>query len=159
MPGWGVQGGERSQPFVLSYSQLFFTCASFHNNKREFNFNALSGKKGKKKIIYSILNQRRGLASAVKYICTHLCMRQRQMTGATRMTSTQTHTAAWIFSCKMLKHILSKSQTKILLNAALHLWMKNQRERHQNKTTLFHYTAMWCSVGVHINMCTPRTRW
>lgn len=46
MPGCGVQGGERSQPFVLSYSQLFFTCASFHNNKREFNFNALSGKKG-----------------------------------------------------------------------------------------------------------------
>lgn len=44
MPGWGVQGGERSQPFVLSYSQLFFTCASFHN-KREFNFNALSVKK------------------------------------------------------------------------------------------------------------------
>lgn len=48
MPGCGVQGGERSQPFVLSYSQLFFTCASFHNNKREFNFNALSAKKGGK---------------------------------------------------------------------------------------------------------------
>lgn len=48
MPGCGVLGGERSRPFVLSYSQLFFTCASFHNNKREFNFNALSGKKGEK---------------------------------------------------------------------------------------------------------------
>lgn len=91
MPGWGVQGGERSQPFVLSYSQLFFTCASFHNNKREFNFNALSGKK-RGGNIYSILKQRSGLASMVKYICTRLCMMHRQLTGATRMTSTQTHT-------------------------------------------------------------------
>lgn len=106
MPGWGVQGGERSQPFVLSYSQLFFTCASFHNNKREFNFNALSGKKRKEKRggnIYSILKQRSGLASTVKYICTRLCMMHRQLTGATRMTSTQTHTAARIISCKMRK--------------------------------------------------------
>lgn len=46
MPGWGAQGGERSQPFVLSCSQLFFTCASFHNNQREFNFNVLARKNG-----------------------------------------------------------------------------------------------------------------
>lgn len=78
MPGWGVQGGERSQPFVLSYSQLFFTCASFHN-KREFNFNALSLKKTttqqqqkNRETQYSILEQRSELASAVKHIHMHV---------------------------------------------------------------------------------------
>lgn len=131
MPGWGVQGGERSQPFVLSYSQLFFTCASFHN-KREFNFNALSGKK-RGGNIYSILKQRSGLASTVKYICTRLCMMHRQLTGATRMTSTQTHTAARIFSCKMRKHILSPSQTKSQLYAALPLQKKEQNEKRDTK--------------------------
>lgn len=36
------------RPFVLSHIQLFLTRASFHN-KREFNFNAISGKKKKRK--------------------------------------------------------------------------------------------------------------
>lgn len=84
MPGWGVQGGERSQPFVLSYSQLFFTCASFHN-KREFNFNALSGQKNPKQqkqgnTQYSIPEQRSELASAVKHIHMHMSLYEVQTT-------------------------------------------------------------------------------
>lgn len=81
MPGWGVQGGERSQPFVLFYSQLFFTCASFHN-KREFNFNALSVKKtnNNRETQYSILEQRSKLASAVKHIHMHMSLYEAQTT-------------------------------------------------------------------------------
>lgn len=165
MPGCGVQGGERSQPFVLSYSQLFFTCASFHNNKREFNFNALSGKKGGGGASsYTILKQRWRLASAVKYICTQFCMRQRRMTGATRMTSTQTRTAAWILSCNMLKthtQPQSRTHTKTQAYAAPPL-----RNKDQNKNTLKHHYFIIQHNGVaggwgglHISMCIPRTWW
>lgn len=96
MPGWGVQGGERSQPFVLSYSQLFFTCASFQNNKREFNFNALSGKK-KKHLQYS-QTEIGTITSAVQHIYTHLCMKHINTDRGNRvMISTKAHTEAKLF--------------------------------------------------------------
>lgn len=125
---------------------------------------SLEKKKKKKRRgnIYSILKQRSGLASTIKYICTRLCMMHRQLTGATRMTSTQTHTAARIISCKMRKHIPSPSQTKSQLYAALPLWKKEQNEKRDTKIKplffFFHYTALWCSSGVCINMCMPGTR-
>lgn len=133
MPGWGVQGGERSQPFVLSYSQLFFTCASFHNNKREFNFNALWKKKKKKKkhLQYSLTEHLRLSIYASLYEAQTVDRGNKNDINTNTPNSMNPHMQ------NAKTHTVSlPNQSRAAHSPAFLKERPEWEERHQNKTTV-----------------------
>lgn len=88
-------------------------------------------------------------------------MRCRQLTGATRMTSTQTQAAARSFSCKMQRHILffpPPNQGTILCSLTFMKARPKWEKIHKNNPSFPHAASRW-SCLVCINMCIPRIWW